>query len=67
MSHGVNKKAPPIVSPQRSFLPGFSAGLFAVLQEIFCHSCFALNRLLQKIIHFQSKRKFFLQFIAGRF
>ena len=41
---------------------------FAVLQEILYHQhFFALIRLLQKIMHFQSKANFLIQLIAGQF
>ena len=45
----------------------FSPGLFVVLQEILYQPFFLLIRLLQKIMHFQSKTNFFFQLIAGRF
>ena len=64
MSHGVNKKAPPIVSPQPLPLTRFSQGLFVVLQAILHQHFFALIKLLQKIMHFQSKTNFFFQPIA---
>ena len=38
----------------------FSPGLFVVLREILYQPGFALVRLLEKIIHFQSKTFFFL-------
>ena len=40
---------------------------FVVLQEMLYQPFFALIRLLQKIMHFQSKTNFFFQLIAGRF
>ena len=41
--------------------------LFVVLQEIFYEPNLALLRLLQKIMHFQSKTNFLIQLIAGQF
>ena len=58
MSHGVNKKAPPIVSPSPLTLTRFSPGLFVVLQEILDQPSFALINELQKIMHFQGKTIF---------
>ena len=55
--------SPLILSP----LTRFSPGLFVVLQEKLYQSFFALIRLLQKILHFQSKTNFFFQLFAGRF
>ena len=66
MSHVVNKKATPMVSSTPPLVM-FSPGLFAVLQEILYQPSFALIRLLQKIMHFQSKTDFFFQLIPGRF
>ena len=40
---------------------------FVVLQEILYQPFFALIRLLQKIMHFQSKTNFLILLIAGRF
>ena len=54
MSHGVNKKAPPIVSPLPLPLTRFSPGFFVVLQAML-YQPFALIRLSQKIIHFQNQ------------
>ena len=53
MSHGVNKKAPPIVSPPALPITRFSPGFLIVLQAIL-YQPFALIRLLQKIVHFQN-------------
>ena len=66
MSHGVNKKVPPIVSPT-PHLTRFSTGLFVILQETLYQPSFALIGLLQKIMNFQSKTSFFLQLVACRF
>ena len=65
MSHGINKKAPTIISHQPP--PPPPPPLFVVLQEIFYESNLALLRLLQKIMHFQSKTNFLIQLIAGQF
>ena len=65
MSHDVNKKASSIVSPHPSLYQVFTR--LVVLQEILYQSSFALIRLLQKIMHFQSKTIFFYQLIAGWF
>ena len=40
---------------------------FVVLQEKLYQCFFAVIRLLQKIMHFQSKTKFLIQLIAGWF
>ena len=53
MSHGVNKKAPPIVSPPALPITRFSPGFLIVLQAIL-YQPFALIRLLQKLVHFQN-------------
>ena len=53
MSYGVNKKAPPIVSPPPLSLTGFPPVFFVVLKAIL-YQPFTLIRLLQKIIHFQN-------------
>ena len=53
MSYGVNKKAPPIVSPPLLSLTGFPPVFFVVLKAIL-YQPFALIRLLQNIIHFQN-------------
>ena len=45
----------------------FSPGFFVVLQETLYRPSFPLIRLLQKIMHFQSKTNFFFQIIAGWF
>ena len=42
-------------------------GLFVVLQEILYQPFLVLTKLLQKIMHFQSKTNFFFQLIADRF
>ena len=52
---GSSNCLPPSLTLSRS-----SLGLFVTLQEILYHLFFALIRLLQKIMHFQSKIKFFL-------
>ena len=49
MSHGINKKAPLIISLPPLSLTTFSSGLFVVLQQILYQPPFALIRLLQKI------------------
>ena len=54
----------PLIPPS---LTRYSVSLFVVLQEILYQSFFALIRLLQKTMHFQSKTNFFFQLIAGRF
>ena len=45
-------------------LTRFPPGLFVVLQEILYQPFFALIRVLQKIMHFQSKTNFFFQLIT---
>ena len=67
MTHGVNKKAPQIASPQPLPYTRFSPGLFVALQEILYQPSFALLKLLQKIMHFQNNTNFFFQLIAGLF
>ena len=62
MSYGVNKKAPPIIS-SHPFWPG----LFFCFTGHALWTVFALIRLLQKIMHFESKTNFFFQLIAGQF
>ena len=59
MNHGFNKKAchPPPLSLTR----------FVVLPELLYRPIFPLIRLLQKIMHFQSKTVFFFQLITGWF
>ena len=54
-------------SPPHPPLTRFSPALFVVLQERLYQSFFALIRLLQKIMPFQSKINFFFQHIAGQF
>ena len=68
MSHGVNKKAPTNVLPPPLPPTMFSPGLFFVLQErLYQPVSSYLTDYCKKKMHFQSKTKFFLQFIAGRF
>ena len=68
MSHGVNKKAPTNVSPPPLPPTRFSPVLFVVLQErLYQPVSSYLTDYCKKKMHFQSKTKFFLQFIAGRF
>ena len=62
MSHGVNKKAPPIISSHPIW-----PRLFFCFKRHALWTFFALIRLLQKIMHFQSKTIFFFQLIAGWF
>ena len=68
MNHVVSKKAALIFSPPLS-LTRISPGLFAVLQEMLYQISFALIKLLQKIMHFHSKKKnsFNLLLIAFEF
>ena len=58
MSHGVSKKVPPIVSPLSLPRTRFSLGVFVVLQAILYQPFFALIRLLQKMMYFQSEKFF---------
>ena len=60
MSHGINKKAPPTVSPNHHppHLTRFLPGLFIVLQKILYQTSFALIRVLQKIFIFKVKQFF---------
>ena len=67
VSHGVNKKTPPVISPHPFPFSWFKPRLFVVLQEMLYQPVFALIRLLQKIMHFQSKTNVFFQLIGGRF
>ena len=46
MSHSINKKASPIVSPTTFLLTRFSPGMFLVLQEIFTVKQFFSNSLV---------------------
>ena len=64
MSHNVNKKATPIVSPHPSPLSGFHQVCFTrnTLSNFFCS-----YQIIAKIMHFQSKINFFFRLIAGRF
>ena len=55
MSHDVNKKA----LPRAPSPPKFPSGLFVILQQILYQPSFVLIRLLQKIMHFQTKTIFF--------
>ena len=68
MNHVVSKKAALIFSPPLS-LTRISPGLFVVLQEMLYQISFALIKLLQKIMHFHSKKKnsFNLLLIAFEF
>ena len=71
MSHGINKKAPTIVSHQP---PPPAPPLYQVLIRFVC--CFTRNilwtqfgsaKIIAKIMHFQSKTNFLIQLIAGQF
>ena len=68
MSRGINKKAPTVISltlpPNR-----ISTRFVCWLTRNTLSTSFLLcsNKLLQKIMHFQSKTNFFFQIIAGRF
>ena len=55
------------LSPTPVLLTRLSPGLSVVLQEMLYQNFFAQIKLLQKIMHFQSKTIFFFQLIAGRF
>ena len=66
MNHVVSKMAALIFSPPLS-LTRISPSLFVVLQEILYQTSFALIKLLQKIMHFHSKKKKFVQLVADRF
>ena len=63
MSHGINEKTPTIVfhqPPSPPFWPGFNRVCSLFYKKYFINPYFALLRLLQKIMHFQSKTKFFI-------
>ena len=67
MSHGVNKKAPTIVSLHPSPLLGFHQCLFVVLQAVLYQPSFALIRLLQKKCIFKIKQIFSFNFLLVGF
>ena len=68
LSHDVNKKAPTIFFLQPSPLPGFHQVCLLIYKKYFINP-FLLwsNKLLQKIMLFQNKAKFFFQLTASRF
>ena len=72
MSYGITEKVPLVVSPSSWIvyhfpIPGFHQVLFVDLQEILYQLFFALIRLFQNIMYFQSETNFFYQLLAGRF